>query len=501
MADLSQQIGFTALFDLTAQIPTLILTDNGNYPSPALTSRQGFFRVVTPDGSVRNFPTNPDTTASTLLFSYPLPTALDGTVQQGTYNISFQLIATGFDNTTFNRTFVLDFNPVQTAISETIDLSIPRLYYNDNTGYNTLGYNAPSVSRAWSANSAPTGTFTSNAPVFDLIHGGSYFNSLYTVSLAATATYISTANAWLSVKYLYNTTGNANTVPVVTWDELLSWVTELKQNCKNKFQFGYQQANMEYVFAMALLTHIRYLACEDQYTGIDEYIKELFRATHNNVFYNPTYTNTVLVANAGLCGCNCDDNTTIPTALSITTQPQSQSVAQGSNATLSVAATGGTTPYHYQWQFNGTPISGATSSSYTTGVAGAYVCVVTDSSTTVQSVSSSAATITVTTVVQATIYYGIGAVPTTDGQIVAGSSISITAGSAFTITWPSNATPQHYWVAQPSTEPAKVKDNDGMFDEPIGTDQTFQSSTVGTHTVYSTENPTSQLVTTLFKLS
>ncbi len=52
-------------------------------------------------------------------------------------------------------------------------------------------------------------------------------------------------------------------------------------------------------------------------------------------------------------------------APSITTQPASQTVTVGQSATFSVAATG-TAPMTYQWMKNGTPISGATSSSYTT---------------------------------------------------------------------------------------------------------------------------------------
>jgi len=53
------------------------------------------------------------------------------------------------------------------------------------------------------------------------------------------------------------------------------------------------------------------------------------------------------------------------TAPAITTQPAGQTVTAGQPATFSVADTG-TAPLLYQWSKNGTPVSGANSSSYTT---------------------------------------------------------------------------------------------------------------------------------------
>ena len=84
-------------------------------------------------------------------------------------------------------------------------------------------------------------------------------------------------------------------------------------------------------------------------------------------------------------------------ALSITTQPASQSVTVGQTATFTVAATG-TGTLTYQWNKNGTAISGATSSTYTTPATtssdnGAQFTVVVSSST--GNVTSNAATLTV----------------------------------------------------------------------------------------------------------
>src|SRR5258708_18449802 len=82
---------------------------------------------------------------------------------------------------------------------------------------------------------------------------------------------------------------------------------------------------------------------------------------------------------------------------SITTQPASQTVTAGQTATFTVAATG-TSPLSYQWNKNGTALSGATSSSYTTPATtssdnGAQFTVTVSNST--GSVTSNAATLTV----------------------------------------------------------------------------------------------------------
>jgi len=67
----------------------------------------------------------------------------------------------------------------------------------------------------------------------------------------------------------------------------------------------------------------------------------------------------------------------------ITQQPTNQTVIVEQPASFSVAATG-STPIFYQWQFGGTPVAGANSSSYTIGSAvptnaGNYSCVVSNS--------------------------------------------------------------------------------------------------------------------------
>src|SRR5947207_14285738 len=70
------------------------------------------------------------------------------------------------------------------------------------------------------------------------------------------------------------------------------------------------------------------------------------------------------IVSAG-CGYVSATNPGPPVALSITTQPASQTVTAGQMATFTVVATG-TAPLSYQWMKSGTAISGATAPTYTT---------------------------------------------------------------------------------------------------------------------------------------
>ncbi len=95
-------------------------------------------------------------------------------------------------------------------------------------------------------------------------------------------------------------------------------------------------------------------------------------------------------------------NVTAPagTPPTISAQPASQAIDAGSGVTFRVSGSG-TSPFSYQWKLNGTPIIGATASSYSipsaqTGDAGTYTVVITNSA---GSVTSQGAALTVNPVV------------------------------------------------------------------------------------------------------
>ena len=108
---------------------------------------------------------------------------------------------------------------------------------------------------------------------------------------------------------------------------------------------------------------------------------------------------TVAISNAAGTVTSNAAILTVNVPPSITAQPASQTVTTGQTATFSVTASG-TAPLNYQWQKNGTAISGATSSTYTTPSTtisdnGAQFTVTVSNS--LGTMSSNAATLTVTT--------------------------------------------------------------------------------------------------------
>ena len=106
---------------------------------------------------------------------------------------------------------------------------------------------------------------------------------------------------------------------------------------------------------------------------------------------------TVMVSNASGSVTSSAATLTVNSSPTITVQPVSQTVSAGQTASFSVMATG-TAPLSYQWFTDGTAISGATASTYTTPATtssnnGAFYTVTV--SNTAGSAMSSAATLTV----------------------------------------------------------------------------------------------------------
>ena len=192
-------------------------------------------------------------------------------------------------------------------------------------------------------------------------------------------------------------------------------------------------------------------------------------------------------------------------APSITTQPVNQTVTVGQTATFTVVATG-TAPLSYQWQKNGTAISGATSASYTTAATtssdnGAQFVVVV--SNTAGSVTSNAATLTVNAGAVAPLITTHPANQTVTVGQMATFTVVATGTAPLSYQWQKNTTAISGATSASYTTPATTSaDNSAKFVVVVSNTAGSVTSNAATLTVNSaatapsiTTQPASQTVT------
>jgi hypothetical protein len=185
--------------------------------------------------------------------------------------------------------------------------------------------------------------------------------------------------------------------------------------------------------------------------------------TDNNAQFTVAVSNSVGSATSNAAALTV---TSAAVAPAITTQPASQTIVAGKTASFAIAASG-TAPMTYQWQKNGTAISGATSSTYTTPAetttdnSAKFTAVVTN---TAGSATSNAAMLTVTSAAVAP------AIMTQPGSqtIIAGKSASFTVAASgtapLTYQWSKNGAAISGATSATYTTPAETAaDNNAQF--------------------------------------
>lgn len=167
----------------------------------------------------------------------------------------------------------------------------------------------------------------------------------------------------------------------------------------------------------------------------------------------------------GLVGIRTINQPPLSTAFIIVTQPQSQSINSGDTVSFSVVVAGGVPGYTYQWYYNNSPIGGATSSIYTitgatTGNAGNYKVIITDSAA--HTLTSNTAVLSVAVaMLTADWWYGTDdPFPALSGgtdDLVYLGSVSFAPGANIVIPWPSASADNMFRVVRyPISESSKT---------------------------------------------
>jgi hypothetical protein len=206
--------------------------------------------------------------------------------------------------------------------------------------------------------------------------------------------------------------------------------------------------------------------------------------SHAGYTFTPNNQSTT-VNGANVTGVNFTD-AAAPVVPSITTQPASQTVTAGQTASFSVAATG-TAPMNYQWNKNGTAISGATSSSYTTPATssfdnGAQFTVAV--SNTAGTVTSNAATLTVNAAPVAPSITTQPASQTVTAGQTASFSVAATGTAPMNYQWNKNGTAISGATSSSYTTPATTSsDNGAQFTAVVSNPAGSMTSNAATLTV------------------
>jgi hypothetical protein len=181
-----------------------------------------------------------------------------------------------------------------------------------------------------------------------------------------------------------------------------------------------------------------------------------------------------------------------PVAPSITAQPASQTVTTGQAATFSMAASG-TAPLSYQWRRNGTPITGATSSSYTTAATissdnGALFTVVVSNSA--GSATSNAATLSVNPAPVAPSITAQPASQTVTAGQTATFTVAATGTAPFSYQWKKNGTVISGATSSSYITPAETtSDNGAQFNVTVSNSVGSVTSNAVTLTVNAPAGP------------
>lgn len=392
MASLQSYLNWTALFDYTQAVPTLVLTDTGTYPAGVPALVKGNFTITQPDQLVRSntdFVTAPDVLWNgTALNQFSIPLRLDckGNVQTGLYTITYTVAATGYTNSFLTRTFEFVLAPVTGVITPAFDVFTPSLKAVDASIYTQAGF-TDAESRTFTGLIQSNGVLISTSGTsLDLVYNGSYLDSMYTLTLNTVVTYTGNPLSWLSAKM--NVAASllqaANTPPSCS-----SMINQLTTYQNQQTAVGCGCAT-DTSAAEALLNSINTNLGNKTYSGLYNQIL----AFENIVTYgNYVYTNTgvaipAYVYNCGSGGSGGGSGTVNSVTLSFTVgEPgyllngQSQAVfsalATGSgNAKTIVIFTNGGTPMQPGKDYTFTPATGTITllngQIFTTG-AGIYI--------------------------------------------------------------------------------------------------------------------------------
>jgi len=306
MANLNAYIDFEIILSKDQGSSSLVLRDPDNYPAGVDVNLKGIFSITQPDSvTITGNYLTPDISwngSQLTIATKELRLRSTGSFQQGTYTITYNITAPGYDETTLTKTFDLSYTSPTLVVSDNFDVFTPSLSVTDNTVYTQSGMTLSGVVRSWEATIISVeGTnqdILGSLQTFDLSYLGSYYDSRYDVSLTATVTYtLDSPDDWVQIsdQQEYEHTYYAFIPPSII--DLLQLLTTYKATvdaahciCGTGCVDNCTTLKNTYSLAVSIYTHIVERGRAGETDGLDAYVLQLQKLLSNCV--TPAYTNT-----------------------------------------------------------------------------------------------------------------------------------------------------------------------------------------------------------------
>jgi hypothetical protein len=305
MANLSQYIDFSLVIR-KGQLK-LELVDPNNYPAGVAETLTGYFVITQPDGlSETGSFVSPQVYWDAGNLVEPLidlRLRTDGKLQPGTYTITYNVRATGYDDTALTKVFVLSYEVPRAIITGNMNVFVPSLKVIDATVYTATGWTLQSVDRQWTAAiDSVEGTeeeLTASTPDFDLLFGGEYYDAHYDIELVTSPLYTSVDYPWVQLLYELEAEGEYDAYAPLDIDGILERLADMKLTidgcvcgnncCGGTGDCSYEKAQFTLAMSIYNLMVERGRKGTD-YSGLEKYIQQLMKLTNNCT--NPTQDHT-----------------------------------------------------------------------------------------------------------------------------------------------------------------------------------------------------------------
>lgn len=235
MADLSAYQDIRIELDFVTN--KIKLTDPNNYPVGEANNLIGIFTITQPDGiAIQGEWATPEIywqSGALVVAERLLRKNADGTPQEGTYTVRYDIDHPDYTPSTITKTFDLSYKRKTLSLSEDFDVFTPLLVYRDNTSFTQSGFTTTTNTVSWAAQIGSVGSKTGSTSNFDLIYSGQYYDAEYNIDFQRDLLYTHNTYTYLTVRdrYIKEIITTADTPPSV--NDIVLCINELKLSLDN----------------------------------------------------------------------------------------------------------------------------------------------------------------------------------------------------------------------------------------------------------------------------